>query len=113
MAYSELSALRIRDGLTASGTAHLTEKRMMGGLIFLINGNMLLGLKTLKSGAEQFMFRVGPEHEAEALAMGGARPMIHGARRMTGFMFVDDCDDAVFARLSGMARSYVETLPAK
>jgi len=81
MAYNEILAIRTRDALQASGVA-TSEKRMMGGMTFLINGNMLMGLKTLKTSQEQFMFRVGKGHEDKALAIPGTRPMIHGDRRM-------------------------------
>lgn len=112
MACSELVSLRIRDAL---GAAHITEKRMMGGLVFLLNGNMLVSHRTLKTGAEQLMFRPGHDNEAEALAIVGTRPMVHGGRRMTGFIFIDegDCPPPVFDRLLELSRRFVETLPVK
>ena len=85
MAYSELVTLRFRDAL---GAANIAEKRMMGGLVFLLNSNMLMSHKTLKSGEEQFMFRPGKDNEPEALTIFGTRPMIHGGRRMVGFIFI-------------------------
>ena len=112
MAYSELVTLRIRDAL---GAANITEKRMMGGLVLLLNGNMLVSHRTLKNGAEQFMFRPGKGNEAEALTIAGTRPMIHGGRRMTGFIFIDEaeCPPPVFDRLLELSRRFVEALPAK
>jgi hypothetical protein len=112
MAYGELVSLRIRDAL---GVANITERRMMGGLVFLLNGNMLVSHRTLKTGAEQLMFRPGHENEAEALTIAGTRPMIHGGRRMTGFIFIDegDCPSSAFDRLLELSRRFVETLPAK
>ena len=114
MAYSEIAAMRLRDALQAGGVA-TSEKRMMGGVIFMIDGNMLMGLKTLKTGQEQFMFRVGKDNEADALAIAGTRPMIHGDRRMPGFLFIleDDCPAEAFAALMTMARDYVSSLSPK
>jgi len=114
MAYSEILAMRIRDALQAGGVA-TSEKRMMGGMIFLINGNMLMGLKTLKTGQEQFMFRVGKEHEDKALAILATRPMVHGGRRMSGFLFIneDACPAETFTSLMAMASDYVSSLPPK
>ena len=106
--------MRIRDTLQAK---HVTtsEKRMMGGMIFLINGNMLMGLKTLKTGQEQFMFRVGKAHEDKALVIPGTRPMVHGGGRMSGFLFMneDACPAEAFTALMAMACDYVSSLPAK
>jgi len=112
MAYSELVSLHIRDAL---GAANIAEKRMMGGLVFLLNGNMLMSHKTLKSGEEQFMFRPGKDNEPEALTISGTRPMSHGGRRMAGFIFIDeaDCLPPVFDRLLALSRQFVESLPAK
>lgn len=114
MAYSELTAMRIRDALQAGGVT-TSEKRMMGGVIFMIAGHMLMGLKTLKTGQEQFMFRVGKDNEDKALAITGTRPMVHGDRRMPGFLFVleDDCPAEAFTSLMAMACDYVSSLPPK
>jgi hypothetical protein len=111
MAYNERVSLRIRDAL---GATHMTEKRMMGGLVFLWNGHMLLSHRTLETGMEQLMFRPGNQ-ETEALTIAGTRPMIHGGRRMTGFIFIDEgeCPPPVFDRLLELSRQFVETLPPK
>ncbi len=92
-----------------------SEKRMMGGLCFLLNGNMIGGADRAKTGEGRFMLRVGKENEATALARPGASIVELGGRRMGGMMFVDeaactidDLRDWVF-----LALSFVETLPAK
>ncbi len=115
MAYSDIVTLQIRDALADHGVSGLTEKRMMGGLVFLISGNMLLSHKTLKTDTEQFMFRVGKDSEGEALTITGTRPMIHGERRMSGFLFIGeaDCAPAIFKRLLAMSLRYVKGLPPK
>ena len=109
MAYDEALAQRIRDALP--GDPALTEKKMFGGLAFLVGGNMLCGVHS--GGA---MFRVGKENEAQALAIEGVRPMDFTGRRMGGF--VDVADEAVVdevrrARLMALGCAFVETLPAK
>ena len=66
------------------GRPGITEKRMFGGLAFLVDGNMLCGVHP--KGA---MFRVGKANEAAALAVDGARPMDFTGRPMGGFVDVD------------------------
>ena len=65
---SEALAERLRGALAKR--RGVTEKRMFGGVCFLLNGNMICG-----STKSDFMFRVGRAKEAEALARKGARPM--------------------------------------
>lgn len=112
MAYSHVTAMKVRDAL---GTVDLSEKKMMGGLVFLIGGNMTVSVKTLKTGVEQFMFRVGKDNEDQALAISGTRPMIHGGRKMAGFLFIDGdvCDEAAFDQLLTLSRNYALSLPPK
>lgn len=100
-------ALRDRDGIS--------EKRMMGGICFLLNGNMIGGANRTKDGARRFMFRVGKDQETEALARPGARVMEHGGRRMGGFIFVDAeaCEGEAMDGWVALALHYVETLPPK
>ncbi|ESQ87053.1 hypothetical protein ABAC460_21020 [Asticcacaulis sp. AC460] len=112
MPYSDVTAMKIRDAL---GGVAITEKQMMGGLVFMIGGHMTVTVKTLKTGVEQFMFRPGKDQENKALAIAGTRPMIHGGRKMTGFLFIDadDCDEAAFDQLLKMSRDYASSLPPK
>ena len=66
MAYDEKLAQRFRDAL--ENTTAITEKRMMGGVCFMYQGNMLGGAdrhKTTDIG--RFMFRVGKENQDKAL----------------------------------------------
>ena len=107
MAWDEALAARIRADLAD----HLIiEKRMFGGLAWMLRGNMLCGL--IK---QAFMFRVGPELEAEALARPGAQAMDFTGRRMRGFILVDP-DAALDAGLEdwiALAERYVRALPPK
>ncbi|MCB1359034.1 MAG: TfoX/Sxy family protein [Maritimibacter sp.] len=93
------------------GRPGITEKRMFGGLAFLVDGNMLCGVHP--KGA---MFRVGKANEAAALAVDGARPMDFTGRPMGGFVDVDAdlvADDARRGRLMRLALDFAATLPAK
>lgn len=113
MAYDEDLARRFRDRL--AGLAGLSEKRMMGGVCFLLDGNMIGAASRSKDGAGQFMFRVGKDNEAEALTRPGAAVVAMGGRRMGGFVFVDEaaCDDGAMQDWVSLALSYVTSLPPK
>jgi TfoX/Sxy family transcriptional regulator of competence genes len=104
---SEALADRLRRVL--AGRKGVSEKRMFGGVCFLLRGNMLCG--TAKS---DFMFRVGKEQDAEALARPGARPMDFTGRKMPGFVWVDAaCDARALKRWVDLAEKYVGMLPGK
>lgn len=111
MAFSDMQAERFRAAL--GDRTGVVAKRMMGGLIFMLDGNMLGGVDRDASGADRFMFRVGPDGMAEALARSGGRPVEMGGRRLNGFVFVPDCDDASLGAWVRLALDFVETLPAK
>lgn len=74
---------RIRNILTQKGVSW-EEKRMFGGLCFMIDDKMAFGSKT-----KGLMVRVAPEEADELLARGGATPMHMGKKTMTGFLYVD------------------------
>ena len=113
MAFDEALTQRFRD---ATGSLNnITEKRMMGGVCFLLNDNMLGGADRTKDGDGRFMFRVGKALEAEALTRDGATVMEQGGRRMSGIIFVPEkaCDAKAVREWVRLALSFVETLPAK
>ena len=90
----------------------LVEKKMFGGLGFMLNGNMLIG--TTAKGA--LLVRVDPEKMDEALERPGAYAMHRGPKVMTGFIAVepDTLPDAKAIDVwIAYAQSYVKTLPAK
>lgn len=113
VAYDEALAQRFRDALR--GIKGVSEKRMMGGLCLLVNGNMIGGVDRTKVGADRFMFRVGKENEAKALARPGASAVEMGGRRFGGFVFVDAeaCAPRALSTWVAMALGYVRTLPKK
>lgn len=82
MAIDEGLAERVRENL--EGLQGLTEKRMFGGLAFMLNGNMCVGLVK-----ESLMVRVGPANYQASLALPYARPMDFTGKPLTGFIYVD------------------------
>jgi TfoX/Sxy family transcriptional regulator of competence genes len=93
-----------------AGRRNIVEKKMFGGVCFLLKGNMLCGM-----GEDKFMFRVGKEQDAAALKRPGAKPMDFTGRAMPGFVWVDParCDARALKRWIAMAEAYVGELPAK
>ena len=88
----------------------LTERKMFGGICFLLNGNMVTG--SMKTAA---LFRVGKEQDAAALALADTRPMLQGGKAMAGFVELPRacCNDDRRAKLSAMALAFVQGLPPK
>ena len=113
MAYDEDLTQRFRQALGASD--HISEKRMMGGVCFLYQGNMVGGADRQKSGQGRFMFRVGKDNEDAALGLGKGIPMQQGGRHMRGFYFVNEEDGSEknLKAWANLAMSFVKTLPAK
>lgn len=89
MAYSELQADRIRQVLSEKQVI-TEEKKMMGGLCFMVNGKMCCGLiRQRKNKQDMLMARIGPARYEEALEKSGALPMDFTGRPMNGFIFVE------------------------
>ena len=84
MAYDEHLADRIRALLESE--AGLTEKRMFGGLAFLIGGNMSVAA----SGQGGLLVRADPETSDALLRSKGVRPMEMRGRQMQGWLRVDE-----------------------
>jgi len=93
----------------------LSEKKMMGGMCFMLNGNMIGGADRTKDGEGRFMFRVGKGNDATGRALPGAQPMIQGGRRMSGLFFVaqGDCTPDVMHQWLTLAIDFARTLPKK
>lgn len=109
MAYDEGLAEILRGDL--NDLPAITEKKMFGGLCFMIQGNMLCGVH-----AGGGMFRVGKDNQAAALAIDGASPMAFTGRPMGGLVDVTDdamVDDVRRAALMRLALDFVGALPAK
>lgn len=109
MAYDEVLESLMRDDL--SGEDGITEKKMFGGVTFLLHGNMVCGVHL--GGA---MYRVGKPNEDAARAIGGAGPMMVSGRPMGGMIDVTDeamADDARRGRWLAMALAHARSLPPK
>ena len=103
-------AERIRDQLT--GEARLAEKAMFGGLGFLLDGNMAVGI----TSTGELMVRVGPDGVAEAVEDPHARPFDLTGRPMRGWILVERAGIESEAQLNGWVRQGAEVargLPPK
>jgi TfoX/Sxy family transcriptional regulator of competence genes len=91
MPYDESLADRVRS-LIACTHKNIEEKRMFGGLCFMVNDKMCVGVEK-----ERLMVRLDPAAYDEAMKRRGCRPMDFTGRVMKGFVFVDaavlDSDD--------------------
>lgn len=109
MAYDEGLAERIRDVLQEE--EGITEKKMFGGLAFMVNGNMSVGVVK-----EELMIRVGKEKYEEVLEMPHAREMDFTGKPLTGFAYVDIEgieDDADLKKFVQLSLDFARSLPPK
>lgn len=81
MAYNELLALRIRDYL--DGRKDIQEKNMFGGVAFLLNGNMLVGVHK-----NYLIARIGKENYEEALTERYVKEFDITSKAMKGWVMV-------------------------
>jgi TfoX/Sxy family transcriptional regulator of competence genes len=110
VAYDEHLADRIRELLGAE--TGLTEKKMFGGLAFLIGGNMAVAA----SSQGGVLVRVDPAQSERLVATTNARLMEMGGRRMQGWLRVDLEDVRTkrqLARWVELGATYAHSLPAK
>jgi TfoX/Sxy family transcriptional regulator of competence genes len=108
MAFDPGLAQLLREHLTGLG---VEEKKMFGGLAFLMNGHMVCGVH--KGGA---MFRVGRAQYDQALAIDGVAPMMFTNRPMVGMVHCSDAacaDDVRRGRLMALSLATVKALPPK
>lgn len=80
MAYDEFLADRIRNTLTSKNVT-FTEKKMFGGLCFMVDDKMCVGI--IKN---DLMARINPEKQEELLQKNGAHEMKFTHRPMRGFL---------------------------
>jgi TfoX/Sxy family transcriptional regulator of competence genes len=110
MAYDEALAGRIRD--LVAREPGLSEKKMFGGLAFLVNGNMAVAA----SGQGGILVRVDPEESDALVSETAARPMEMRGREMTGWLRVDSADVRTKKQLSSWVErgvTFARSLPAK
>ena len=109
MAFDEKLAARIRTHL--GKPAGLVEKKMFGGIAFLLNGNMCCGVHR-----DALIVRLDPAETARALSEPQTRVFDLTGRPMKGWILVDPKGLATDARLGkwvDRARKYAGSLPAK
>ena len=108
MPYSEPMAETMRADLGFE--PGLSERKMFGGLCFLLHGHMVCGV--MKAGA---MYRPGKAQMDAALAL-GAQPLAFTGRKMGGLVELDDgtfTEDATRAALTELSLAHAASLPPK
>ena len=109
LSYDPAAADRVRQLL--SGRTDVAEKKMVGGLSFLVNGNMCCGITGM-----DLMVRVGAESREQALGEPHVRPMLFAGRALSGFICIDPegytADDALASWVQ-RGLDFVSGLPAK
>ncbi len=110
MAYDEELADRIRELVVSE--SHLTEKKMFGGLAFLVGGNMAVAA----SGQGGVLVRVDPAQSDTLVATTKARLMEMRGRPMQGWLRVDPDDlrtKRQLAKWVELGTTCARSLPAK
>jgi TfoX/Sxy family transcriptional regulator of competence genes len=110
VAYDEDLADRIRE--LVAGERGLTEKRMFGGLAFLIGGNMAVAA----SGQGGILVRVDPDEGAKLVSTTKAEPMVMRGKAMEGWLRVGTADVAQKRQLATWVKrgvTYARSLPPK
>jgi TfoX/Sxy family transcriptional regulator of competence genes len=103
------AAGRVRQLL--SGRAEVVERKMVGGLSFLVNGNMCCGIT-----GTALMVRVGAEGREQALGEPHVRPMLFAGRALSGFICIEPEGYAADDELASWVQrglDFVSGLPAK
>jgi TfoX/Sxy family transcriptional regulator of competence genes len=109
MAFDEALADRIRDVLAAR--ADVSERKMFGGIAFMVAGNMAVGVV-----GDDLMVRLDPTDAERAFAEPHARPMDFTGKPMKGMVFVDsggtESDDDLASWVDAGA-DFASSLPPK
>jgi TfoX N-terminal domain len=110
MAYDLGLAERVHSILTRERCSFV-EKKMFGGLVFMVNGHMCCGMRKT-----DLMLRLTPQEAAVSLVKPHTRPMGTPTRPLKGMIWVDahgtDLDDDLESWIQ-LALSVVRTLPTK
>jgi TfoX/Sxy family transcriptional regulator of competence genes len=109
MAFDEELAERVR--LVLKGRRGISEKRMFGGIAFLMRGNMLCGVV-----GPDLMVRVGPEDYERSLARPHAREMDFTGRPLNGIVYVAPAGIRTTRQLQSWLErgiGFAKSLPAK
>jgi TfoX/Sxy family transcriptional regulator of competence genes len=110
VAFDEGLAGRVRDLL--DGQPDVAERRMFGGVAFLLGGNMCCGVI-----GDDLIVRLDPPQAERLLAFeSGARPMDFTGRPMRGWLYVAPeaiAEDADLETWVGRAEDFASSLPSK
>ena len=109
MAYDEALAERVRT--TLATRRDVVEKKMFGGVAFMVRGHMSCGIM-----GETLMVRIDPAREGALLRERGARPMDFTGRPLRGFLFVEGpgiAGGAALRKWVGRAVDFAESRPKK
>ena len=94
-----------------AGRSELEPRKMFGGICFMLNGNVCLGVYK-----DFLILRVGPRNSAKLLRKLFAKPMDITGKPMKGWIMVSRAgwsDEKELKQMSQLALSFVETLPPK
>jgi len=109
MAYDEILAGRLRTAL--KDLAPASEKKMFGGIAFMLNGNMCCGVIN-----DLLMARVGRDRYEASLALPHVRPMDFTGKPMRGYVYVEPAgyrEDVDLKVWVDRCVDFVSTLPGK
>ena len=109
MAFDEGLAQRVRECL--EDRRGVTEKKMFGGLCFLVGGNMAAGIV-----GDELMLRLGPDAYEACLALPHAREMDFTGRALRGMVYVAAeglTEDAALVEWLKRGCDYAASLPVK
>lgn len=109
MAFDPGLAQRVREAV--ADRPGVTEKRMFGGLAFLLDGKMFVGILQAT-----LMARVGPDAHEQALALPHVRPMDFTGKPMRGYVYIDPAglaEDRDLTAWVNQCAAWVESLPEK
>jgi TfoX/Sxy family transcriptional regulator of competence genes len=108
VAYDERLAARVRDLLADEPV--LSERKMFGGLAFMLNGNMCCGIV-----GDRLMLRLGADLADQALERTHVNPMDFTGRSMTGMVYVapEGLRGEALRRWLEQAAGFARTLPPK
>lgn len=85
MAFNEKLADSVRELIAETGEERVEEKKMFGGLCFMVDDKICVGVKQ-----DKILVRIDPDLFDEALEKEGCTPMAHSGKTMKGYLFVSD-----------------------